>query len=47
MPKAAAERNKPDVRQANEARAGYLNIERILAAAKVSGDEAIHPGYGP
>ncbi len=24
----------------------YLNIERILAAAKSSGAEAIHPGYG-
>jgi acetyl-CoA carboxylase, biotin carboxylase subunit len=24
----------------------YLNIERILAAAKESGAEAIHPGYG-
>ncbi len=24
----------------------YLNIERILHAAKVSGAEAIHPGYG-
>ncbi len=24
----------------------YLNIERIIAAAKASGAEAIHPGYG-
>ena len=28
------------------ARESYLNIERILAAAKASGAEAIHPGYG-
>jgi 3-methylcrotonyl-CoA carboxylase alpha subunit len=27
-------------------RESYLNIERILAAAKASGAEAIHPGYG-
>ena len=24
----------------------YLNAERIIAAAKASGAEAIHPGYG-
>jgi 3-methylcrotonyl-CoA carboxylase alpha subunit len=42
------------VRQADEAfrigpapaRDSYLNIEAILAAAKASGAEAIHPGYG-
>ena len=28
------------------ARESYLNIERIIAAAKASGAEAIHPGYG-
>jgi len=28
------------------ARESYLNIERILEAAKASGAEAIHPGYG-
>ena len=29
-----------------EARASYLNAEAILSAARDSGAEAIHPGYG-
>src|SRR3970282_2305188 len=28
------------------ARESYLNIPRIMAAAEVTGAEAIHPGYG-
>jgi acetyl/propionyl-CoA carboxylase alpha subunit len=28
------------------ARESYLNTERILAAAKATGAEAVHPGYG-
>src|SRR4051812_2916107 len=28
------------------ARESYLNIPRILAAAEITGAEAIHPGYG-
>ena len=28
------------------ARESYLNVERILAAAKATGAEAVHPGYG-
>ncbi len=49
-----ADRNAAHVRAANEAycigpapaRESYLNIEAILRAAKESGAEAIHPGYG-
>src|SRR5512145_718172 len=29
-----------------EARASYLNAEAIFAAAKVSGADAVHPGFG-
>src|SRR6476619_1067775 len=28
------------------ARESYLNIPRIIAAAEISGADAIHPGYG-
>src|SRR5207247_10517861 len=28
------------------ARASYLNIPRIIAAAEITGADAIHPGYG-
>ncbi|MCA9921573.1 MAG: acetyl-CoA carboxylase biotin carboxylase subunit, partial [Anaerolineales bacterium] len=49
-----ADRNAPHVRFANEAynigpppaRESYLNIDKIIAVAKRSGAEAIHPGYG-
>ena len=49
-----ADRTALHVRQADdarrigpaEARRSYLDIEAILAAARDSGAEAIHPGYG-
>ena len=49
-----ADRDAPHVRAADAAvhiggsapKDSYLNIEAILAAAKHSGAEAIHPGYG-
>ncbi|MCX6284715.1 MAG: acetyl-CoA carboxylase biotin carboxylase subunit, partial [Bacteroidetes bacterium] len=49
-----ADRNAMHVRYADEAynigpapsRESYLNIEAIILAAKTSGADAIHPGYG-
>jgi propionyl-CoA carboxylase alpha chain/3-methylcrotonyl-CoA carboxylase alpha subunit len=49
-----ADAGAPHVREADEAvligpaaaRDSYLVVERILAAAKATGAEAIHPGYG-
>ncbi len=45
---ADAERDALHVKSADEAQAisGYLDIDSILAAARASGAEAIHPGYG-
>jgi acetyl-CoA/propionyl-CoA carboxylase, biotin carboxylase, biotin carboxyl carrier protein len=48
------DRDAPHVKRANEAynlgegpaAENYLNVEKILDAAKRSGAEAIHPGYG-
>jgi propionyl-CoA carboxylase alpha chain/3-methylcrotonyl-CoA carboxylase alpha subunit len=50
----AADAAAPHVREADEAvaigpspaRDSYLKVEAILAAAKATGAEAIHPGYG-
>jgi acetyl/propionyl-CoA carboxylase alpha subunit len=49
-----ADRDAPFVREADRAMAigpapaaqSYLDVEKILAAAKTAGAEAIHPGYG-
>jgi acetyl-CoA carboxylase, biotin carboxylase subunit len=49
-----ADRSALHVRQADEAylvgkppsRESYLSIERVIEAAKTSGAEAVHPGYG-
>ncbi len=49
-----ADRNAPHVKQADEAihigpppvGESYLDMERILSAAKESGADAVHPGYG-
>jgi len=49
-----ADRDAPHVREADDAvaigaapaRESYLNIERILAAARQASADAIHPGYG-
>ncbi len=49
-----ADRNQPHVEMADRAvligaapaSASYLSIERIVAAAKEGGAEAVHPGYG-
>ncbi|HEV8586330.1 MAG TPA: biotin carboxylase N-terminal domain-containing protein [Methylomirabilota bacterium] len=49
-----ADRDAPHVRDADQAvllgpapaRESYLSVERILAAARESGADAVHPGYG-
>jgi acetyl-CoA carboxylase biotin carboxylase subunit len=49
-----ADRDAPHVKDADRAvaigpppaRESYLNIERIVAAARESGADAVHPGYG-
>ncbi len=49
-----ADAGAPHVRDADEAillgparaRESYLNIERLIAAARKAGAEAVHPGYG-
>jgi 3-methylcrotonyl-CoA carboxylase alpha subunit len=49
-----ADANAQHVREADEAyrigpaapRESYLNVERILEAARATGAEAVHPGYG-
>jgi 3-methylcrotonyl-CoA carboxylase alpha subunit len=49
-----ADANAQHVREADEAfrigaapaRDSYLNIDRILEAARATGAEAVHPGYG-
>jgi len=45
---AEADRGALHAKSADEARqiSGYLDIDSILAAARASGAEAIHPGYG-
>jgi urea carboxylase len=45
------DRDSPHVRQAREAASlggvrGYLDVDAVLAAARSTGAEAIHPGYG-
>ena len=45
-----ADKDAPFVKQADEAikisDGGYLDIDAIINAAKISKAEAIHPGYG-